>query len=119
MKQNVWLGNDWHLAVNDFTRSIENPGHEADATEDFLTKSLPAEKFHNIRDRMLGEHTHIAMLNATGTKKAKACHLDPFYMYLDTFFTFHQHINLDTVDNIHMVSCGLKSHSNGGVSHTN
>ena len=32
---------------------------------------------------------------------------------------FHQNINPDTVNNIHKVSCGLKSHSNGGVSRTN
>ena len=64
---------------------------------------------------MLSEHSHIDMLNATGTKKAKARCLGSSYVYLDTFSTFHQNINPDTVNNIHTVWCGLKSHSNGGV----
>ena len=40
-------------------------------------------------------------------------------MYLDTCSIFHQNINPDTVNNIHTVSRGLKSHSNDGVSRTN
>ena len=69
---------------------------------------------------MLDEHSHIDMLNATGTKKAEACHFDPSYVYLDTCSTFHQNINPDTLNNIQKtVSRGLKSHNNGGVSRTN
>ena len=68
---------------------------------------------------MLGKHSHINKLNVTGTKKTEAHHLDPSYMYLDTYSIFPQKINPDTVNNIHTVSRRLKSHSNGGVNRTN
>ena len=107
---------------------------ENDNQSDILTKPLSQEKFHKIRNRMLhdnplacvktvciqtNEHPHINMLNAAGPKKKEARCLDPSYVYLDTCPTFHQNINPDTVTNIHTVSRGPKSHSNGGVSCTN
>ena len=58
----VWLGNDWSLNI--IKRNENQPG----TTQDFLTKPLSVEKFFKIRDRMLGEHSHIDMLNAMGTK---------------------------------------------------
>ena len=127
----MWLENDWQLNVNehvddtdvtprmDVIRAIENPGHGADAMEEFLTKPLHTERFYKIHDQMLCEHSNIDMLNATGTKKAKACCLDPSYVYLDTSSKFHWNINPDTVNNIHTVFPRVKSHSNGGVSRTN
>ena len=51
--------------------------------------------------------------------KPKACRLDRNYVYIDTCSTFNQNIKPDTVTNMHTVSHGLKSHSNGDVSHTN
>ena len=45
--------------------------------------------------------------------------LNPFYLYLDTCFTFNQNINKNTIRDICNVMLGLKSHSNGGMSKTN
>ena len=84
----VWLENVWSLNTNNneyvddanvtthmnIIGGIENLSAD---TEDFFLKTLSAVRFHEIRDRMLGEHSHIDMLNATGTKKAEACRLDP------------------------------------------
>ena len=45
--------------------------------------------------------------------------INPDFVYLDTCSTFHQNINENSITNICMVSCGMKSHSNSGVSRTN
>ena len=96
--------------------SSENP---SDTTKGSVTKPLSAEKYHEIRDQMLDENSHIDMLNATGTKETESSCLDLSYVYLDTCSTFHQNINPDTMSNIHTVSHGLKSCSNGDVGLTN
>ena len=61
------------------------------------------------------------MLNSVPSSKNKKDPfiLNPFYIYLDTFSTFNQNINKDTIRYIRKVVRGINSHNNKGVSMTN
>ena len=60
------------------------------------------------------------MLNPVPSSKNKRylLRINPFYLYLDTCYTFNQNINNNTIWDIRKVVRGTKSHINRGVSKT-
>jgi len=72
-------------------------------------------------DSIYASDAGVGMLNNSVKNKVRNLRrrLNPWYAYIDTCSTFHQNLNEESVSHTREVQHILKSHSNGGISHTN